>query len=56
MQISNPKNMRRHHDNVIIVFFQSLCKTSPEQPTALKLCKLIVYYMFQNHVAKMTSY
>ena len=50
--------MKRRHDDVIIVFSESVHKTCQRQPTELKLSKLVVHSKFhkickfENHVTK----
>ena len=56
LRFLNPNNMKWCHDDVIIVFSQSVHKTCQKEPTALKLCRLIVspkfpkICKFENHV------
>ena len=58
LRFSNPNNIKLCHDNVIIVFSQSVYKTCQRPPTALKLGRLIVYSKFhkickfENHVTR----
>ena len=58
LRFSNPNNSKWRHDDVIIVFSQSVYKICQRQPTALKLGGLIVYSKFhkickfENHVTR----
>ena len=58
MKISNPKNTKWRHNDVIIVFLSFLCKTRPRQFTLLKLFRLIALdkvhqiCKFEDHVTR----